>query len=102
MISLLMMTPREMVVHIAKSARAKRLELNLSQKKLSEHSGVSFGVIKKFERTGQISLEPLLKIAFILDSLEEFKILFKPTSPERVKSIDELLKKKKIRKRGRG
>ena len=95
-----LMTPVEMAKQIAKRSQAKRLSLNLSQKTLSERSGVSFGVLKKFERTGKISLESLLKIALALSSLEEFKDLFKPMSPESFLSLDELLKEKK-RKRGR-
>jgi transcriptional regulator with XRE-family HTH domain len=100
MVSLFFATPGEMAKEIAKLARAKRLSLNLSQKSLSELSGVSLGVLKKFERAGKISLESLLKIALSLGSLEEFKNLFKPASPESLASLDELLKDN-TRKRGR-
>lgn len=98
--SLFLAMPQEMADHIAKLAQAKRLSLNLSQKSLSEHSGVSFGVIKKFERTGKISLESLLKIALSLGALEDFKDLFKLIPPEHQGSLDEILKDRK-RKRGR-
>lgn len=98
--SLFMTTPHEMATRIAKKMQARRLFLNLSQKSISERSGVSFGVIKKFERTGKISLESLLKIALILDSLEEFDGLFKEKDLENLVTLDELLKDKK-RKRGR-
>lgn len=80
--------------------QAKRLSLNLSQQTLSERSGVSYGVLKKFERTGQISLESLLKIALALGTLDEFNNLFKPVAPEMLTSIDELINDK-TRKRGR-
>jgi transcriptional regulator with XRE-family HTH domain len=82
------------MAHIAKTAQAKRLSLDWSQQTLSERSGVSFGVIKKFERTGKISLESLSKIAVVLGSVEEFMGLFKLTSMEEIKSLDELLKKR--------
>ncbi|OYZ38161.1 MAG: DNA-binding protein [Alphaproteobacteria bacterium 16-39-46] len=98
--SLDLMSPHEISLHVAKLSQAKRLSLNFSQKSLSERSGVSFGVLKKFERTGKISLESLLKIALVLDSLEAFKDLFKPTPPEQFLSIDALLKDQ-TRKRGR-
>jgi len=100
MISALIITPHDMTDYIAKQAQAKRLSLNLSQKTLSERSGVSFGVIKKFERTGLISLQSLLKISLVLGSLDGFKNLFNPTPPEQFSSLDELLKDK-TRKRGR-
>jgi transcriptional regulator with XRE-family HTH domain len=96
----LFMTPYEMMRCIAHQVQAKRLSLNLSQKTLSERSGVSFGVLKKFERTGIISLESLLKIALTLGALEEFKSLFQLTPPELAPSLDELMRDK-TRKRGR-
>ena len=93
-------TPKEVAEHISKQAQAKRLSANLSQKSLSERSGVSLGVLKKFERTGKISLESLLKLAIILGSLEEFISLFKETSPNSAITLDELFLDK-TRKRGR-
>ncbi|VHO00889.1 helix-turn-helix transcriptional regulator [Candidatus Rhabdochlamydia sp. T3358] len=95
-----MLTPWEVQKYIAKQAKEKRLSLNFSQKTLSDRSGVSFGVLKKFEQTGKISLESLLKIALALSGLEEFKDLFKQKKLEQLASLDELLKSKK-RKRGR-
>ena len=62
----------------------------MSQRTLAERSGVSYGTLKKFERTGQISLTSLLKIALILDSLEDFQHLFHtPLLPQ---SLDTLLR----------
>ncbi|MGL5264249.1 MAG: helix-turn-helix domain-containing protein, partial [Candidatus Rhabdochlamydia sp.] len=81
-------------------AQKKRLSLNFSQQTLSDRSGVSLGVLKKFEQTGKISLESLLKIALVLGALEEFKDLFKQTKLEHLTSLDELIKSKN-RKRGR-
>ena len=98
--STIMMAPHEVAIHIAHQAQAKRLSLNYSQKTLSEHAGVSFGVLKKFERTGLISLGSLLKIALALNSLKEFTEIFKPLPPERFTSLDKLLADKS-RKRGR-
>lgn len=100
MISIEMPTPREVLKTIAQKARAKRLSLNLSQLTLSQKSGVSYGVLKKFEQTGQISLESLLKLAFTLGSLGNFKDVFALPKPEAALSLDELMQDK-TRKRGR-
>lgn len=100
MVSIKLHTPYEVQVQIAKRAKEKRLALNLTQKTLSDRSGVSFGVVKKFERTGKISLESLLKLALVLDALEEFVHLFSPKPLESYRSLDEVLKKKS-RQRGR-
>lgn len=93
-------TPQEVSIHLAKQAQALRLSLDLSQKTLSERSGVSLGVIKRFERTGKISLESLLKLAVILGALDQFVSLFKPKEPQAYSSLDEILQEKK-RQRGR-
>jgi transcriptional regulator with XRE-family HTH domain len=95
-----MITPQEMLKRIAEKARAKRLSLDLSQQTLSERSGVSYGVLKKFERTSQISVESLLKLALALGSLSDFDQVFTPNKPEEALSLDELMKDHK-RKRGR-
>lgn len=100
MISVNMMMPGEIKKAIASRARNLRLELNLSQQTLSEKSGVSYGSLKKFEQTGQISLESLLKLSIILGCADDFKILFAPRRAQKDLSLDELIDDEK-RKRGR-
>lgn len=98
--SIFMLTPHEMAERIAKQAQAKRLALNLSQLTLAKHSGVSYGVLKKFERSGKIALESLLKLALSLDAMEEFGGLFPQYKRDHLISLDDLIKDKP-RKRGR-
>lgn len=97
---LFLSTPNEVSRLIASSAQERRLSLNYTQRTLSDRSGVSLGVIKKFERTGRISLESLLKLALVLGCLEDFKDLFKKVEVGRVQTLDEVLRKDKRRKRG--
>lgn len=97
---LFLSTPNEVSRLIARSAQERRLSLNYTQRTLSDRSGVSLGVIKKFERTGRISLESLLKLALVLGCLEDFKDLFKKVEVGRVQTLDEVLRKDKRRKRG--
>lgn len=96
----MLINPAEVSIIISSSVRAKRLSLNLTQQSLSRSSGVSYAVIKKFELTGKISLESLLKIAMALSCLNEFTNLFKINNLETFASLDELMNKK-TRKRGR-
>ena len=98
--SVRLMSPHEVAVQIAQCARSRRLSLNLSQRGLSERSGVSYSVIKKFEQTAKISLESLLKLAIILGCLQDFMELFKPIPLEEMRTLDEVLKDN-TRKRGR-
>jgi transcriptional regulator with XRE-family HTH domain len=95
-----MYTPHELKKIIAKRVRARRLNLNLSQQTLSDRSGVKYGTLKKFETTGQISLEALLKLALVLDELAGFDQLFVEDAEKLPSSLDELLAED-TRKRGR-
>ena len=81
-------TPYEVSIKIAEKAKAKRKYMKLTQQQLSDKSGVSLGSLKRFERTGEVSLSSLLKIALVLDSLKEFERLF--DKPEYT-SIEEIL-----------
>lgn len=74
-------------MEIAKKAKEKRKYLKLTQMQLAEKSGVSLGSLKRFERTGEISLSSLLKIAVILDSLKEFEGLFEKTEYTDIEEI---------------
>jgi transcriptional regulator with XRE-family HTH domain len=69
-------SPADMNMDIAKRVRARRKEKKLSQVQLSERSDVSLGSLKRFERTGEISLSSLIKIAFALGCEEDFEHLF--------------------------
>jgi transcriptional regulator with XRE-family HTH domain len=100
MIAINLLTPQEMQQKIAQQLRAKRLALNLSQQTLSQRSGVSYGVLKKFEGTGQISLTSLLKLAIALGAMDNFNTLFAPDKPEAALSLDALIENP-TRKRGR-
>lgn len=100
MVSINMNTPQEMLKIIAEKTKAKRLSLDLSQQTLSEKSGVSYGVLKKFERTGLISFESLLKLALGLGALKDFERVFELDNAEQFHSLDELMQEGK-RKRGR-
>ncbi len=61
---------------IADKVKKRRLELNLIQKGLSKRADVNLHTYRKFERTGEISLQNLVKIALPLNSVDEFQVLF--------------------------
>lgn len=69
-------TPEEINLIVAKNERNIRKRLKISQKKLSDLSGVSYASIKRFEATGNISLISLTKIAVALDAENGIKNLF--------------------------
>lgn len=74
--NLLEKTPTEITKGIAKRMAAVRKRRGLSQVELAKKSGVSYGSVKRFERTGEISLLSLTKIAVALSAEQDFDALF--------------------------
>ena len=71
-------TPTNVIKDTADKLRKIRKQAGYTQKELAERSGVSLGSLKRFESTGQISLESLLKMMHILDRLDEFDGILQP------------------------
>lgn len=76
MITLDKRTPPEICSLIAAALRKRRKDARLSQEKLAVKSGVSLGSLKRFERTGEISLLSLVKLATALQCQNELEQLF--------------------------
>src|ERR1035438_4320049 len=60
-------TPQDVQQQLASRLEARRLSKNLTQEGLANRSGVSWSSLKRFESTGLIALESLLKISLVLD-----------------------------------
>ena len=73
---LLWETAEDMNLNLARRVRRIRKRRKISQERLSEMSGVSYGSVKRFESTGNISLLSLTKIAIALDLAEEIRNMF--------------------------
>jgi len=90
MLSFLPKNPYQMQEDIKTRFRDKRKALNYTQKELSQRSGVSLGSLKRFEQSGEISLNSLLRVALVLECLEDFEKVCLPKE-KMPKSIKELL-----------
>ena len=84
-------TPEEINLALAKRLSRIRKRRNLSQVQLSEKSNVSYGSIKRFETSGQISLLSLTRLCVALNCVDEIKNLF--TQVE-YGSIEEVLRER--------
>ena len=80
-------SPKEMMIFLSKNIIALRKQEKMSQKELSERSGVAYASIRKFESTGIISLEPLLKICEALKRLTDFESILVPNDMKRKKDL---------------
>ena len=56
---------------VAANARARRLQMELTQEGLANRSGVPLATLRRFERTGEISLASFLKLQMVLGGLED-------------------------------
>ena len=74
--ALLWETAEELDKNLALRVRKIRKRRKISQQKLADLSGVSYGSIKRFETSGQISLLALTKIAMALDMADELRNIF--------------------------
>ena len=80
-------SPKEIMILLSKNIIALRKEEKMSQRELSERSGVAYASIRKFELTGIISLEPLLKICEALKRLTDFESILLPSDMKRKKDL---------------
>ena len=69
-------TAEELDQKLAGRVRNIRKRRSISQEKLAQMSGVSYGSIKRFEASGQISLISLTKIAMALQIADELRTIF--------------------------
>lgn len=85
-------TSEEIDLHLAKRLSRVRKRRGITQEQLSGMSGVSFGSVKRFERTGQISLLALTKLAAALGCVDELRHLFENVP---YGSIEEVIRERK-------
>lgn len=71
------LTEQSVANGILERMKTRRKQMKLSQRQLSQKSGVTYASIRRFETTGDISLASLLKIAHALDALKDFESIFK-------------------------
>lgn len=80
-------TPQNTMLQIAQREKVIRKKKKLSRSELSKKSNVSYGSLKRFEETGNISLASLVKLAMALDCIEDLECLFRSKKPESIEDI---------------
>ena len=88
MVNLFQKTWMEIDTDIAKRMAQLRKRRKISQTELAVRSGVSLGSLKRFEQSGEISLQSLTKLAIALEVEGELEDLF---SEVPFASIEEVL-----------
>ena len=84
--------PYDFLREIALRHKTLRKQAGFSRSELAKRSGVSLGSLKRFESTGQISLESLLKLTDVLNRLNDFEAILQPL--ENLDAIEKLFSPK--------
>ena len=90
-------TPSALVKRAGEQARARRLALGLTRAVVAERMGVSIETVRRFETTGQIAFERLVRFAVALDLQPNVDALF-PAVP--VETLEDLERAETRRQRG--
>lgn len=80
-------TAEELDLKLAQRVRNIRKRRSISQEKLASMSGVSYGSVKRFESTGQISLLSLTKVTMALDIADELRNIFSQVPYRDIKEV---------------
>ena len=80
-------TPMEMAMAVAKRFRKVRTSKKVTVKELSERSGVPNSTIRRFESTGEISFLSLIKMTSALGEDQEITGLFADTVPQSIEEV---------------
>lgn len=95
-------SPSDTLDEIRDRFKQRRLTMHLTREGLAKRSGVTVWSLKRFENTGLIAFDSLLKIAFVLDCLTDFdKIASDDVQALSTRSLDDVLADGRTRKKGR-
>ena len=93
-------TPEQVSLDLAARLRELRLARGWRQATLAERSGVSLGSLRRFESSGRVSLQNLLKLAFALRRLDDFDAVFQAPPASSMAEL-EAVARRPVRRRGR-
>lgn len=85
--------PADWMLEMAKRHKMLRKQTGFTQSELARRSGVSLGSLKRFETSGQISIQSLFLLIDVLGRLDDFDTILKPI--ENMKEIERLFSDKK-------
>ncbi|MDR0518531.1 MAG: helix-turn-helix domain-containing protein [Clostridiales Family XIII bacterium] len=92
-------SPQGIAMGLAGRVKARRLDMDLTQRAFAERAGIPLATYRHFERSGAISLRGLILISVALGMTDDFSGLF---SQKLYKNIDEVISAGIVRERKRG
>ena len=97
MINLDQKTPQEISDELAARVRTRRKERGFTQAQFAKKAGMTLASYKRFEQTGLISLQSLIKISIALGSESDFDELF---AKKEYSSIQEVIREREAKLNG--
>lgn len=95
MVALDLMTPGEVAGAVAERAQARRVAFGLTQAEVADRTGIGLSSLRRFESSGRIGFDALVRLAFVLDAVEPLGGLF----PEPAfRSVDEVVERPRWRR----
>ena len=88
MVQLTQKSASQIALETADKVRLRRKEQHLTQVQAAQKAGMSFGSYKRFEQTGEIAFDSLIKIAIALGMENDFDSLF---AKKQFSSLKELI-----------
>ena len=82
-----MKTPKEIQRELSERERRLRKKQKMTLQQLADASGVSLGSVKRFESSGEISLQSMIKIASALGCEDDFSAIFAKNIPMSIEEI---------------
>jgi len=81
-------TPEEVALELSQKVRQLRLVRKWKQATLATRSGVTLASLRRFERSGEISLKSLLRLSFALGRLDDFDGLMHPPEAGSIRELE--------------
>jgi transcriptional regulator with XRE-family HTH domain len=87
-IQYMIQTSHDVLRGVGRRLRARRMATDLTQSQLAKRAGVSRPTVVRMESGGNVGVEPLVRVAMVLEAAGEFNALFPPADS---RSLDEIL-----------
>ena len=80
-------TPAQLAGGVAGRAAKRRRELGFTQAQLAERAGVSLGSLRRFEQTGAVAFESLVRICIALGCEDDLQALFSKRAYQSIQEV---------------
>ena len=90
--------PEEVALELADKVRLFRLGRKWKQATLADRSGVSLASLRRFEQTGLVSLQSLLKLSFALGCLSDFDTVLNSPKVDSIRELEALSVRPKVKR----